>query len=690
MRNWLIIILSALCSVSARGEVEIWWKWFSPELRQLERQQSEVSRRLNELGPPVFGQTVVQLGYQHNRLERQRTNNFPWIQIDLKTAQPIDSVSLLPAQVDWQSFNRPAYGFPVRFRIDLSEKDLSTDKTLKTSVPVGDYTTADFPNPGVAPVTIHCGGRVARYVRLTVTKLAEENEQYFYALSEIMVVASNLNVAIGCPVRASSSFDISPRWLANNLVDGRTPFGPLIKRDLKEEDGLYSGPDYKDVLRTNPPAWMQLDLGKTYPLQQVRLHPIHARLGADVPGFSFPVTFQVEASENTNFSPAVLLFAATNYPNPGNNPVTIWANDITARYVKITSLDTNSQGEMRFGLSEMEVYSGSRNVARSNAMVSFIPPPTGRAKDWPATLLVDGYTSFGKLIELPDWLAGWEQRQKLQTKLQSLQRLEGGLAAQAQRRAAWAGAGAGGVGLVVLCSFLAIGHVKQRRELENLRLRLTRDIHDEIGSNLAGIAMLSEVALEASADQEQRKDWTEVNSIAQETLSAMREVLWLVDPREETSLDLMKHLQLAASRMLVGKEVYWKCIAGQLPAEWPCEARRQVFLIFKESLTNIIRHAHAHRVELSAEVRQGRLQLSIADDGCGFDPLKVRPGIGTSSLQIRARALRGTVRIHSGPGAGTQVWLDVPLGPAGKLWFWTGRLKEIFRKHHAQRLAYRG
>src|SRR5262249_42035310 len=162
------------------------------------RDQKEVARKLDALGTPVLGQTAVQLGYQHTRLERQRTNNFPWVQIDLKRPQPIDTVALLPALVDWQPYIRSSYGFPVRFRVDISDRDLANDKSLNETTLAGDFTKEDFANPGVAPVTIHCHRRVARFVRVTVTKLAEENHQFFYALSEVMVLSSNLNVAIGC------------------------------------------------------------------------------------------------------------------------------------------------------------------------------------------------------------------------------------------------------------------------------------------------------------------------------------------------------------------------------------------------------------------------------------------------------------------------------------------------------------
>src|SRR5262245_1012375 len=199
MRYWLIILCCALGNLSARADADLVWKWFSPELRDLERQQGDVQRQLDDLGVPVVGQTAAQIGHQHRRLSSPPTpDRAPWVRIDLKSSQPIDLITLVPAQVDWQSINRPAYGFPVRFRVELSD-----DVAFKAAFVAGDFTKEDFPNPGVAPVTIHCGGRLARYVRVTVTKLAEENQQFFYALGEIMVISGNLNVAINRAVSAS-------------------------------------------------------------------------------------------------------------------------------------------------------------------------------------------------------------------------------------------------------------------------------------------------------------------------------------------------------------------------------------------------------------------------------------------------------------------------------------------------------
>ena len=183
-------------------------------------------------------------------------------------------------------------------------------------------------------------------------------------------------------------------------------------------------------------------------------------------------------------------------------------------------------------------------------------------------------------------------------------------------------------------------------------------MHDEIGSNLAGIAVISETsALQGDATAE---DWQEINRIAHETTDAMREVLWLVGARQESGIDLMEHLQRVAKRLLPNYEVTWKALASEFPVTWPVESRRQVFLFFKEALTNILRHAKATQVELSAQVIASSLELAICDNGRGFDPAATSTGMGLPSLRERAKQLGGTFTLSSSD-QGTTLTLRVPL-----------------------------
>jgi len=84
-------------------------------------------------------------------------------------------------------------------------------------------------------------------------------------------------------------------------------------------------------------------------------------------------------------------------------------------------------------------------------------------------------------------------------------------------------------------------------------------------------------------------------------------------------------------------------------------------LFFKEALTNVVRHSGATRVELSVQISQRRLFLSIVDNGRGFDPKTIPLGIGLNSQRMRAKALGAMLKIHSELGKGTGVFLEMPL-----------------------------
>lgn len=643
------IVLLLLTAVLAHAvDDSAWLGLLSHELRTLDEQRLATRARLDALGAPVIGQTAPQLGHQSQRLQQPPLTPL-WVQVDLEEATRIERIAVIPAVLDWQSDTKRTYGFPPRFRIDVAD---SAD--FAQPLTVADYTEQDLPDPGIAPLVVVLDTpRQGRYVRITVTKLAvEKNDQHFFAIGELMVLSGRRNLAVGRPVTASSGMNLPPRWTMPNLVDGRTPLGPPINVDLLPWDGLFAG-----ATTSEPFSYMAVDLGQEHALQEVRLYATHARLGADIPGFSFPARFRVEAARAADFSDAVTLLDSTaaDYPNPGDNPITIRAPGVIARHVRFALPPGN---QSRFGLSEVEVYAGDRNVARDGTVSSTADPSTYSNK-WPRSLLVDGFTSYGRLKELPDWLDEWAARAQLTDELARLDAQRPALLVAARERSWWVFGLAGGVVVLAVGGWLVAMRRRRAREMEQLRRRLARDLHDEVGSNLAAIARLSELGAgqptTASAD-----DWQEVGRIAQESMDGMREVLWLAGAREEAGPDLASHVLRLVDRLLGGLTVRWSTPLEALPANWSSAARREVFLIIKESLTNVVRHAQATAVDLTLVGDADGLRLEIRDDGRGFAANTASGGLGLTSLRERARTLGGTLVIESAPGKGTRIALSVP------------------------------
>jgi len=619
------------------------WEWMSAELRAAERETQAKRSALNALGEPMIGQTVAEFGLQHSMLLEAPPES-PFVQVDLGVSRAFDTVALVPAVVDFQSLTQSAYAFPPRYRLDASDdENFATFTTLKAQL------DEDAVPYGVAPVIVHTPGIQARYLRLTVPTMARVEGRWTFALSEFMVLQGNRNIAIGARVKHLKGSNLPPRWLGQNVTDGRTPLGPPMDRShVPEYDALFAivQPDV-------PEPWMQVDLGSERVIDEIRLHPLHARQGADVPGFRFPARFRIDVAKTESMQDSTTVFetGGTDFPNPGNNPVTLPLPSVPGRFVRVTMLKSPHPTES-FALSELEVYSGNENLARGKRATS--SGDRFREVMRPLSLLTDGHVSYGRLMELPQWLDQWEQRQTLIRDIQKREAQMIELRAVAMKRAL-------SLGLLALCVlgltlFIVVlrSRRRQAREQENLRNQLARDMHDEIGSNLAGIAVISELPWH---DPE---DWKEINRIAHETTDAMREVLWLVGARQESGIDLIEQLQRAAKRLLPNHEVLWKAVASDLPATWPVESRRQVFLFFKEAVANVLRHAKATKVELSAQVIGPCFELIIADNGSGFDPATTPTGMGLTSLRERAKQLGGIFSLNSSP-QGTTLTLRVPI-----------------------------
>lgn len=647
----ILLLLSIGTALGMRTSAADWRRIFSKDLEKTLVELELHRDALSQMGDPIVGNTVPQLGYQHPQLQAPPPES-PWIRIDLGANHPLDRIALVPALVDFQPLGRGAYGFPRRFRVDLSD-----DASFATFDPVLVHTDEDFPGPGAAPVVIRTEGRRARYIRITVTRLAEENDTFFFALAEVMALQGNRNLALRCAVKASSSVNIAPRWNAAFLTDGRTPLGPPIRYGrLPRFDAQFAGPS-----PDGGPAWMGVDLGSERTLDEVRLHPLHARQGADVPGFRFPAQFRVESALQADFADAHILFESRgeDFPNPGNNPVTINAEGVRARHVRVVLEKAEIPTTNTFALSEIEVHAEGKTVSFGCVASSSGDP--GRNPPRPVEQLTDGSTSYGHIVGLPDWLDEWAHRAALMAGLRRWEARLPAAIAEAERRAAWSAIALLIVGCLAIGVYLVNIRIAKQRELEQFRTRLSQDLHDEIGSNLAGIARLSESALPDNP-YAQNGDLGEIHRIACESSDAMREVLWLVGARQEMGIDLGQQMRNAAARLLPGRAIRWSHPPDALPTSWNIDTRRQIFLFFKEALTNVLRHAKASEVELSARVIEDTFELRISDNGRGFDSTSsTTSGLGLKNLRARAAALRGECVITSKPGEGTAVLLRMPV-----------------------------
>jgi signal transduction histidine kinase len=195
------------------------------------------------------------------------------------------------------------------------------------------------------------------------------------------------------------------------------------------------------------------------------------------------------------------------------------------------------------------------------------------------------------------------------------------------------------------------------------RQRLARELHDSVTQALYGISLYAEAAGRALADGETEPvaaNLREISETTREALGETRLLLFELRPPllEEQGLAAALRARLQAVESRAGLEVGFECHGQERLAP---DKEQELFRLAQEALNNVLKHAHARRVQVCLELAADRAVLEAADDGVGFEPsLRGRGGFGLPGMRERAERLGGTLQIESSPGAGTRVRVEVP------------------------------
>lgn len=197
-------------------------------------------------------------------------------------------------------------------------------------------------------------------------------------------------------------------------------------------------------------------------------------------------------------------------------------------------------------------------------------------------------------------------------------------------------------------------------EVERLRQRIARDLHDDIGTNLSAIVLASQMANREGVPQSLREYVDDIRSVALETQSHMKDIVWMLNPKNDAIGLLLSRMKEDAARLL--RDVHYSFVAPQeVSTKVDLTLRRNIFLIYKEALHNIVKHARASHVAINISLVAGMLNLEIRDNGDGFDPANVVAGNGMDSMKSRADQIGATLRIQSRKGEGTLIQLTAKI-----------------------------
>ena len=158
---------------------------------------------------------------------------------------------------------------------------------------------------------------------------------------------------------------------------------------------------------------------------------------------------------------------------------------------------------------------------------------------------------------------------------------------------------------------------------------------------------------------------TQIGDSSRRMLDSMDDIVWAINPAHDGLDDVTARMLAFASEVLEaqGVELHFDMAPGVEHLRLPMEARREFFLLFKEAVNNLAKYAKAGHARIGLRYAQRQLQLTITDDGVGFDPGAPAQGGGNGLTNMRARAaaLGGALVVETAPGQGTTLRLRVPM-----------------------------
>ncbi|MFT3911311.1 MAG: tetratricopeptide repeat protein [Ferruginibacter sp.] len=220
--------------------------------------------------------------------------------------------------------------------------------------------------------------------------------------------------------------------------------------------------------------------------------------------------------------------------------------------------------------------------------------------------------------------------------------------------------------LLIVLSLIGIGlfinrnRMKQRMKELELRNRIAADLHDEVGSSLSSIHMLSQMATQQGNNNTQKDILERMSSNAKETMDKMGDIVWMIKPGETEENSLKQRMERFAYEICSTKNIGIKMELNDLDkCKLSMEQRKNIYLIFKEALNNAVKYSGTEKIEVITAVQNKELLLQVKDFGKGFDGSIAKKGNGLDNMQNRAKELKGKIEIESEMGNGTKVRLLV-------------------------------
>jgi signal transduction histidine kinase len=612
-------------------------------LTQLEQRLETIDADLEQLARYSLRSGVGPIGFRS--ISYDTPDHAVWVEVDLGRNVSLDEVVLVPTV--WRDTKKGVHsdGFPESFRVLAGTADDRTGQVIYET------RSSDGILPRIAPLGLLSTGVTASWVRVESSQLAPRafDGRFVFQLAEILVFSGAENAALRCPVSTSLNAATGDYpWAVQYLTDGSLPY--LMNSSHGEQSIAYLSP----IGIGEQPSFV-LDLQQPTALSELHLHAVDQ--GDTVPqsladDFGIPRHLMLEGAGRSDFSDARVLLDVRLETVYEMGPLMAWRfPESVCRYVRLTALEpylVESHDELcsRIGFAEIELFSKGRNVALNQPiLVNFKVGSLSRS----LAALTDGRNLYGDILPIRDWMNQLAQRHDLETErplvAEELARRYGCQKANISRLSWIVALLAAGIGFTIL-----VDRLLRQRAVHKTRERIAADLHDELGANLHAIGLLGAIA-EDSVDV--RDDLIEtvrrIRELTRRTGAATRLCTNMLEARGLCE-DLVEEMKRASYRLLAD-------LQHEITIEGPeqlqglrSRKRIDLFLFYKECLTNIIRHSGATQVVTSLCANRKGILLVITDNGTGTEKIP-------ASLRRRARLLGARVTLATPEVGGTCITL---------------------------------
>ena len=205
-------------------------------------------------------------------------------------------------------------------------------------------------------------------------------------------------------------------------------------------------------------------------------------------------------------------------------------------------------------------------------------------------------------------------------------------------------------------------NIEQEKELEKqkIRNRIAQDLHDEIGSNLSSISLMSEIIQkDENTNPEIAEKLKRIHKVAKVSTQSIRDIVWFTNPASDSLSNLISKMKEVAENTNWNFKLNYSFPQKVVEVNLNPELKRNIFFIYKETLNNIVKHSNAENVELKFEIKENLILIYIKDDGKGFNNMDNYNGIGIKNIKSRANEIGAKLNYESRLGNGTLVELVV-------------------------------